>query len=117
MSIESDGVSHKDHFQYFTAADPSLAGAQCGLAMQYILDQSKPTLAFSLVKGSVKVSSRGTKYLISKGLDLSAALKKAAEKLGGVGGGHAVAAGATIPEGKEEEFLKVFDEIIGLQLR
>ena len=117
MSIESDGVSHKDHFQYFTAADPSLAGAQCGLAMQYILDQSKPTLAFSRVKGSVKVSSRGTKYLISKGLDLSAALKKAAEKLGGVGGGHAVAAGATIPEGKEEEFLKAVDEIIGLQLR
>jgi RecJ-like exonuclease len=117
LSIETDGVKHKDHMQYFTAEDPSLAGAQCGLAMQYILDQSKPTLAFSHVKGSVKVSSRGTKHLISKGLDLSAALKKAAEKLGGVGGGHAVAAGATIPEDKEEEFVKAVDAIIGLQLR
>src|SRR4030042_599314 len=66
--IEAGGVIHKSHIQYFEAPDPSLAGAQCGLAMQYILDQSKPTLALSKVKGSVKVSSRGTKYLVSKGL-------------------------------------------------
>jgi RecJ-like exonuclease len=117
MSIESDGVKHMDHIQYFTASDPSLAGAQCGLAMQYLLDQSKPTFALSKVRGSVKVSSRGTKHLVSKGLDLSAALKKAAEKFGGIGGGHAVAAGATIEESKEEEFLKALDELVGLQLR
>lgn len=117
LAIESAGVSHKDHIQYFVAPDPSLAGAQCGLAMQYILDQSKPTIALSRVKGSVKVSSRGTKYLISKGLDLSSALKKAAEKFGGVGGGHAVAAGATVPEDKEEEFVKAVDALVGLQLR
>jgi RecJ-like exonuclease len=117
MSIEADGVIQLDHIQHFNAPDPSLAGAQCGLAMQYILDQSKPTLALSRVKGSVKVSSRGTKYLVSKGLDLSAALKKAAMKSGGIGGGHAVAAGATIPEGKDEEFLRSVDEIVGLQLR
>ncbi len=85
--------------------------------MQYILDQSKPTLALSSVKGKIKVSSRGTKHLVSKGLDLSAALKKSAEKLGGIGGGHSVAAGATIAEGKEEEFLKAVDEIVALQLR
>jgi len=117
LGVETDGVSQKDHIQYFTAPDPSLAGAQCGLAMQYILDQSKPTLALSKAKGKVKISSRGTKYLVSKGLDLSSALKKAAEKLGGVGGGHAVAAGATVPEGKEEEFLKAVDELVSLQLR
>lgn len=117
VSIESGGVKHMDHIQYFTASDPSLAGAQCGLAMQYILDQARPTFALSKVRGSVKVSSRGTKYLVSKGLDLSAALKKAAEKFGGIGGGHAVAAGATIEEGKEEEFLKALDELVGLQLR
>jgi RecJ-like exonuclease len=85
--------------------------------MQYILDQSKPTIALSRVPGKVKVSSRGTKYLITKGLDLSAALKKASEKVGGTGGGHAVAAGATVPEGKDEEFIAAVDEIVGLQLR
>lgn len=117
MSIESDGVEEMDHIQHFEAPAPSLAGAQCGLAMAYILDQSKPTLALSRVKGSVKVSSRGTKYLVSKGMDLSAALKKASEGVGGFGGGHAVAAGATVPEGKEQEFLKAVDEMVALQLR
>ena len=117
LSIESDGASSTGHIQYFHAPDAAFAGAQAGIAMQYILDQSKPTLAMSKSKGKIKVSSRGTKYLVSKGLDLSSALKKSAEKLGGSGGGHAVAAGATIPIDKEEEFLKSVDEIVGLQLR
>ena len=117
MKLESDGVESKEHIQYFAAEAPSLAGAQAGLTMQYIVDQSKPTLALSEVGSKVKISSRGTKYLVSKGLDLSAALKKAGEKLGGIGGGHAVAAGATIPKGKEEEFLALVDEIVGQQLR
>ena len=117
MNIETEGVNQMDHIQHFTSSDASLAGAQTGLAMQYILDQSKPTLALSSVRGKVKVSSRGTKYLVSKGLDLSAALKKASEKIGGVGGGHAVAAGATIEEGRQEQFLKSVDEIVALQLR
>lgn len=117
LAIESDGVNQMSGIQYFSAEDASLAGAQTGLAMQYILDQSKPTIALSHVKGKVKVSSRGTKYLVSKGLDLSAALKKSAEKLGGIGGGHAVAAGATIAEGKEQDFVKTVDEIVSLQLR
>ena len=117
LVIEADGASTMEHIQYFRVTDPSLAGAQCGLAMQYVLDQSKPTLAISKSKGKIKVSSRGTKYLVSKGLDLSSALKKSAEKMGGIGGGHAVAAGATVPIDKEEEFLKSVDEIVGLQLR
>jgi len=117
LSIESDGAETKEHLQFFVAPDASLAGAQCGLAMQYILDQSKPTLALSTVGGKVKVSSRGTKFLIGKGLDLSSALKKAAEGVGGSGGGHAVAAGATILEDKKDEFIESVDRIIGQQLR
>jgi len=117
LVIENDGATSMEHIQYFRAPDTSLAGAQCGLAMQYILDQSRPTLALSKSKGKIKVSSRGTKYLVSKGLDLSSALKKSAEKFGGIGGGHAVAAGATVPIDKEEEFLRSVDEIVGLQLR
>ena len=117
VKIEAEGASQMDHMQFFQASEPSLSGAECGLAMQYILDQSKPTLALSVVDNKLKVSSRGTKHLVSKGLDLSAALKKAAEKFGGVGGGHAVAAGATVPEGRDLEFLKAVDEVVALQLR
>lgn len=117
ISIEAEGASSREHIQFFEAPDPSLAGAECGLAMQYILDQSKPTLALSKVGDKVKVSSRGTKYLVSKGLDLSAALKKASERVGGTGGGHAVASGATIPSDKVDEFLSAVDEIVAQQLR
>jgi len=117
LAIESEGAEQMTHIQHFVAEDASLAGAQCGLAMAYILDQSKPTLALSHVKNSSKVSSRGTKHLVSKGLDLSAALKRSAEGIGGAGGGHAVAAGATVPKDKESEFLSAVDEMVGLQLR
>ncbi|MEM4071135.1 MAG: DHHA1 domain-containing protein, partial [Thermoplasmata archaeon] len=34
----------------------------------------------------------------------------AAKEVGGFGGGHKIAAGATIPKGKENEFLKLLDE-------
>ena len=116
LSIETDGVQQKDHIQYFDADEPSMAGAVCGLAMQYILDQSKPTLALSVVGDRIKVSSRGTKYLVSKGLDLAAALKKAAESVGGVGGGHAVASGATIKVDARDKFLESCDSIVGVQM-
>jgi single-stranded DNA-specific DHH superfamily exonuclease len=65
----------------------------------------------------VKISARGNKLLISAGLDLSAALRKAAEAVGGVGGGHNIASGASIPPGSEEKFLAMVDEIVGEQVK
>jgi len=85
--------------------------------MQYLLDQTKPTIAISKVEGTVKISSRGTRDLVAKGLDLAESLRKSAEPLGGVGGGHNVAAGATVPLVREDEFLKNLDEITGIQLK
>ena len=66
--------------------------------------------------GKVKVSARGTRDLVNNGLDLAVAIKAASEKVGGTGGGHNVAAGATIDEGKEEEFLIEIERIIGSQI-
>jgi len=64
----------------------------------------------------VKASARATEELIEKGLNLSLAMKKAAKQLNGVGGGHNIAAGATIPKGKEEEFLDILEKEIKTQL-
>ena len=66
--------------------------------------------------GEVKVSARGTQELVEKGLDLSLALSKTATALDGVGGGHKIAAGATIPKGKEKEFLDLLEGEIKTQL-
>ncbi|PIV70041.1 MAG: hypothetical protein COS08_02295, partial [Euryarchaeota archaeon CG01_land_8_20_14_3_00_38_12] len=44
-------------------------------------------------------------------------LKASAESLGGHGGGHNIAAGATISKDKDEEFLNMVDNIVGEQLK
>ena len=64
----------------------------------------------------IKVSARATQELVERGLNLSLAMKKAAGTFDGVGGGHNIAAGATIPKGKEEEFLDVLEKEIKSQL-
>jgi RecJ-like exonuclease len=43
-------------------------------------------------------------------------MKTVCEKFEGVGGGHNIAAGATIPNGTEEEFLDLANEIVGKQM-
>jgi single-stranded-DNA-specific exonuclease len=116
-AVEDGAFEAREHIQIIRPHRSSLAGAVCGISMQYLLDQTKPTIAISKVEGSVKVSSRGTRDLVSKGLDLAESLRKSAEPLGGVGGGHNVAAGATVPLVHEDEFLKSLDEITGIQLK
>ncbi|MBI0584218.1 MAG: DHH family phosphoesterase [Methanomassiliicoccus sp.] len=79
----------------------------------------RPIIAFAQAgDGSctLKVSGRGTRDMTRAGLDLSAAMRTASEAVGGSGGGHNIAAGASVPEGKEEEFLRTIDRIIGSQI-
>jgi RecJ-like exonuclease len=64
----------------------------------------------------VKVSARGTPTLTRRGLDLSVVMREASQAVGGDGGGHNVAAGATVPKGTEDEFVALADELVGEQL-
>ena len=81
------------------------------------VDKNMPLLGFVHTEnGDVKVSARTTQQLIERGVDLSAALRHAAAAVQGVGGGHDIAAGATIPKGKEEEFLVFVEQKIRAQL-
>ena len=63
-----------------------------------------------------KVSVRGSHTLTAEGLDLAAVMREAARAVDGDGGGHDVAAGATIPTGTQEDFIETADEIVGEQL-
>lgn len=67
-------------------------------------------------RGKLKVSCRMDRDLTSKGINLGIAAKIAAENVGGIGGGHDIAAGAEIPVGTENLFLKIFDDTIGKQI-
>ncbi|MFQ6012819.1 MAG: DHHA1 domain-containing protein [Thermoplasmata archaeon] len=113
--VEEEGAFAKNHIQFFYAEGPTLAGSVAGVSMRYLLDQEKPTLGLAVVDGTTKVSARGTDYLIGQGVDLAKALREGAQAVGGTGGGHNIASGATVPKGKEERFLEVVDAVVGRQ--
>ena len=80
-------------------------------------NRSLPIIAFADTDGGVKVSARGTQDLIRKGLNLSEAMSKISAEVGGAGGGHDIAAGASIPVTAKDEFIRKLDEMIGMQIR
>jgi len=114
--LESRGPERLESIQYFMNKDPAVSGTLGGLGMQYIFDQSRPTIVMAEKNNLLKISGRGTRPLVAKGLDLAFALKEAASEVGGTGGGHPIAAGATIPSGKKEEFLRKLDTLVKDQL-
>ena len=114
--LEDEGPHPLSALQWFQSPELTLAGTQAGLAITYFLDPFKPVFVLSQSDESTKVSSRGTTWLVGRGLDLATACREAAARVGGEGGGHRVASGATIPTDREQEFLQEADRIIAKQL-
>jgi single-stranded-DNA-specific exonuclease len=84
--------------------DEGIVGVVCGMA----LHQSWKKPIIGLAEGeneTVKVSGRAPKALVDGGLNLGALMKEGAAACGGIGGGHRIAAGASIPKGTVNEFL------------
>ncbi len=95
--------------------DDGIIGVVAG--MLYPGGRQKPIVAIALDReGKIKVSMRGTKKLVSQGLNLGLALREACMPLGGAGGGHAIAAGASVPPDRLDEFLKSFPKILQKQM-
>jgi single-stranded DNA-specific DHH superfamily exonuclease len=103
--IEEAGVNSLSALQWFESPEGPLAGTQAGLAMNYLLDPGRPVVVFSPGEETWKVSGRGTLWLVGRGLDLATAFCEAADAVGGEGGGHRVASGATIPRSARDRFL------------
>lgn len=55
--------------------------------------------------------------MVNRNLDLAEALRKGDDEVGGRGGGHPVASGATIPKEGLEKFLSLVDGMVADQLR
>jgi single-stranded-DNA-specific exonuclease len=115
--LEKDGFKQKNNFRYFYSKDSSLGGVISGIASNYILDREKPLFSISKKEDEIHVSCRANQYLVGKGLDLGIAMNEAAKTLGGYGGGHKIAAGATVSSEKESEFLELVDKIISSHLK
>ncbi|MGB0651571.1 MAG: DHHA1 domain-containing protein [Thermoplasmatota archaeon] len=95
----------------------TVVGIVCGMALDSLdLRQDLALLGFAHTPdGRTKVSSRCPRALAGR-IDLAAALRDVASRLGGQGGGHAGAAGATIDRGLEEDFAAGVDAIVAQQL-
>lgn len=104
-----------EHIRYVVLSESSGTGAIAGAMVRYLFPD-KPFIGLNRMPDIVKVSGRGTRRLVSQGLDLASALSRAAESVGGAGGGHSIASGASIPPGCEEEFLHRVNEVVGEQL-
>lgn len=114
-------IQKRSYIQFFHAGE-GIRDTIIGIVTNMMLngeevDKGLPLLGFVLTEnGDVKVSARASQSLVDQGLDLAVALTQAAKEVNGIGGGHNIAAGATIPKGKEEEFLHLVEEKIRHQL-
>ena len=104
------------NIRYLKMENQEAGAIVSGLGIRYLY-ADLPLVTLNHKDDMVKISARGTKPLISRGLDLSVALREAAGAVGGVGGGHTIASGASIPPGTEDRFLAILDGIVGGQLR
>lgn len=96
---------HSFHFLDAREAIPDgIIGVVAGMLYSAIA-RSKPVVAFSLdSEKNIKISTRATTRLVKNGLNLGAMLRAACAGLGW-GGGHNIAAGATVNASKANEFL------------
>ncbi len=119
--VRERGVTREDNIQWFDAGTEireTIVGIVAGMAVGVDgVDPDRPIVAFAEKdEEGLKVSARGSPTLVRRGLDLSVVMGESAAAVDGEGGGHDVAAGATIPEGSERAFLDRADAIVGGQL-
>ncbi len=118
--VRETGVTTLENLQYFDAGHKikdTIVGIVAGMSVSVVGNRKLPIIAFADTEDGVKVSGRGNYDLVHRGLNLSAAMSSAAGSVNGMGGGHDIAAGATIPKEAKSEFIRMLDRIIGTQLR
>ena len=116
----NDLIHRRQFIQYFDAGD-AIKDTVVGIVAGMILstegfNRMMPIIAFAKADDGVKVSARADRSPGERGLDRSIIMNRAAGIVGGYGGGHNVAAGATIPVDKEDQFLDIVEDMVASQL-
>ncbi len=122
--IESAGgneIKELPNIFYFYVHERGITGVLAGILAEYLYT-GKPVIVLNKKAGlgaETKISARCNKKLLSarNGINLAKAMERASKEVEGFGGGHPVAAGASIPVGSEDKFIATLDRIIGEQRR
>jgi RecJ-like exonuclease len=111
MAFASTHIQDMGPFRFLDGRgviDENIIGIVCGMALQ---QSRKPLLGLaSGESGTLKVSGRAPRGL--NGINLGALMKDATGEVGGAGGGHRMAAGASIPAEALNRFLLMAGERI-----
>lgn len=116
--VKDIGITKLKKFQYFHAKDrinENIIGTITGMVLNSgDVDDTIPLFSFSNSDDgkNIKVSGRATVDQTESGLNLSDVIRAAADSVGGLGGGHNVAAGAQIPIGTESRFIEKLNELL-----
>jgi single-stranded-DNA-specific exonuclease len=110
-------ISHLQHIHVGNRFPDTIVGIGAGMALSK-LNWQKPILIMCELPEDptlIKASMRTTERVVSRGVDLQDVVNRVSGELGGSGGGHKIAAGAYIPKGSEERFVKRVNELLGEQ--
>ncbi|HDN95487.1 MAG TPA: DHH family phosphoesterase [Thermoplasmatales archaeon] len=108
IRFAKENLSEGMKIKYFHAGK-KIKGSILGTVTGMLLEGEKiekPVVGMVENEEEIKISARAPKNM---NVNLSIAIRNAARATGGHGGGHKMAAGATIPKGYEEEFLRFFE--------
>lgn len=99
--------------------EDKIVGAISSILSTSLPNPEKPLIAYANVEEEdlAKFSARTIDIVTNKGVNLGEVMQVAAEKCGGNGGGHNIAAGAQVPMEKIDTFIKLVNELVGRQLR
>ncbi len=100
--------------RYLVMENGTSTGPIASVFSRYLFSD-RPFIALNIKKdGRVKVSARSNRKM-AEIIDLAEVMRNAAEKTGGRGGGHAVAAGANITADVVDDFIREVDRLCCIQ--
>ncbi len=110
IKIRRDQVKEGECIRYLVMENGTSTGPIASVFSRYLFSD-RPFIALNIKKdGRVKVSARCSRGMAEM-IDLAEVMRLSAEKVGGRGGGHVVAAGANINADVVDDFIKEVDRL------
>lgn len=106
-------VHEEANLRWAESQDGANTGVYAHTFLTFIHGDDKPFAILSRRGNEAKFSARGSPRLYGSGVDLSIGMSEAAQALGGHGGGHPGASGATVPWERRQEFIAALDRGLG----